>query len=122
MSNISVDSCRVSSQLTVHKTDDAIGFVSTIMENGIVYSQSTVIWLEDIKVVFLNAEKEVMFNYLYVVLKEGYTVESISDKVNACLEEYQRPVEIIQIDKRPFFHFKTNRIGLMRELKAESAS
>lgn len=69
MSNISVDSCRVSSQLTVHKTDDAIGFVSTIMENGIVYSQSTVIWLEDIKVVFLNAEKEVMFNYLYVVLK-----------------------------------------------------
>ena len=69
MSNINVDSCRVSSQLTVHKTDDAIGFVSTIMENGIVYSQSTVIWLEDIKVVFLNAEKEVMFNYLYVVLK-----------------------------------------------------
>ncbi len=60
--------------------------------------------------------------YLYVVLKDGYTVDSIREKVEECLEEYQHPVEIIQIDKRPFFHFKTNRIGLMRELKAESAS
>ena len=27
-----------------------------------------------------------------------------------------QPVEIIEIAARPFFHFKTNRIGLAREL------
>ena len=60
--------------------------------------------------------------YLYVVLEEGYSIDSIRDKVDACLEEYMRPADIIQLDKRPFFHFKTNRIGLIRELKEESAS
>lgn len=60
--------------------------------------------------------------YLYVVLKDGYTVDSIRAKVEECLEEYMYPVEIIQLEKRPFFHFKTNRIGLLRQLKEESAS
>ena len=60
--------------------------------------------------------------YLYVVLEEGYSIDSIRDKVDACLDEYMRPADIIQLDKRPFFHFKTNRIGLIRELKEESAS
>ena len=27
-----------------------------------------------------------------------------------------QPVEIIEIDERPFFHFKTNRIGLTKEI------
>ena len=27
-----------------------------------------------------------------------------------------QPIEIIEIDERPFFHFKTNRIGLTKEL------
>ena len=60
--------------------------------------------------------------YLYVVLEEGYSIDSIRDKVDACLDEYMRPADIIQLDKRPFFHFKTNRIGQIRELKEESAS
>lgn len=60
--------------------------------------------------------------YLYVVLNDGYTVDSIRNQVDECLEEYMRPVEIIQLDKRPFFHFKTNRIGLIKELKEQSAS
>ena len=60
--------------------------------------------------------------YLYVVLEEGYSIDRIRDKVDACLDEYMRPTDIIQLDKRPFFHFKTNRIGLIRELKEESAS
>lgn len=59
--------------------------------------------------------------YLYVVLKDGYTVEDIREKVDACLEPHMRPVEIIQIEERPFFHFKTNRIGLSRELKKKLA-
>lgn len=56
--------------------------------------------------------------YLYVVLDDGYTVEDIREKVDACLEPHMRPVDIIQIAERPFFHYKTNRIGLSRELKA----
>lgn len=56
--------------------------------------------------------------YLYVVLDEGYTVEDIEDEVLNCLEPYMFPVEIIQLEERPFFHFKTNRIGLTYELQA----
>ena len=55
--------------------------------------------------------------YLYVVLQDGYTVEDIRDQVYACLEEYMWPVEILPISERPFFHFKTNRLGLIRELQ-----
>lgn len=57
--------------------------------------------------------------YLYVVLKEGYTVNDIREQVDACLEEYMRPADIISISERPFWHFKTNRIGLTRELLEE---
>ena len=54
--------------------------------------------------------------YLFVVLKEGYGVEDIKDQVMESLEEYMQPVQIIQIPERPFFHYKTNRIGLEREI------
>ena len=50
--------------------------------------------------------------YLYVVLEEGHTVESIQNDVFNALEEYQYPVEIIQIPERPFYHFKTNRLHM----------
>lgn len=60
--------------------------------------------------------------YLFVILEDGYTVESIREDVDRCLEEYMRPVDIIQIDTRPFFHYKTDRIGLTRKLKARKVS
>ena len=50
--------------------------------------------------------------YLYVVLEEGHTVDSIQNDVFNALEEYQYPVEIIQIPERPFYHFKTNRLHM----------
>lgn len=50
--------------------------------------------------------------YLYVVLEEGHTIESIQHDVLNALEEYQYPVEIIQIPERPFYHFKTNRLHM----------
>ena len=56
--------------------------------------------------------------YLYVILEEGYTVKDIEVPVSEVLEIFERPVEIIQLPERPFFHFKTNRVGLARELKA----
>lgn len=56
--------------------------------------------------------------YLYVILKDGYTVEDIEDKVRGCLEKHMQPVQIIQLPERPFFHFKTNRIALTHTLLA----
>lgn len=58
--------------------------------------------------------------YLYVQLKDGYTLDDVRDKINACLpERYMRPVEIFTVPERPFFHFKTNRIGLCKEIVAK---
>lgn len=56
--------------------------------------------------------------YLYVVLRKGYTIDDIRDEVMECLEPYMRPVSIFAVNERPFFHFKTNRIGLVHELAA----
>ena len=47
----------------------------------------------------------------------GYSVDDIIDDVQSCLEPHMFPVEILAIDERPFFHFKTNRIELSKELK-----
>ena len=43
--------------------------------------------------------------------------EYITEAVQSCLEPHMFPVEILAIDERPFFHFKTNRIELSQELK-----
>lgn len=59
--------------------------------------------------------------YLYVVLKDGYSVDNIREKVYNALNDFEYPVDIIQIPERPFFHFKTNRVGLAKELLAEHA-
>lgn len=57
--------------------------------------------------------------YLYVVLEEGYTPDSIRAAVDAALEPHQRPIEIRAIDRRPFFHFKTARLALSNGIRAE---
>lgn len=58
--------------------------------------------------------------YLFVVLKDGYTLADIEGPVRDCLpEEYMQPVEIRQLNARPFFHYKTNRIGLSQKIMAE---
>ena len=57
--------------------------------------------------------------YLFVVLKEGYRISDIEKPVRACLKPYMQPVEIRQLKERPFFHFKTNRIGLTQTILAE---
>lgn len=50
--------------------------------------------------------------YLYVVLEKGYTVDDVKPYAEQALEEFQHPVEIIQIPERPFYHFKTNRLHM----------
>lgn len=57
--------------------------------------------------------------YLYVVLENGYTIDSIRDAVCAVLEPHMIPTEIIQLSERPFWHFKTNRIGLTNKVLNE---
>ncbi|MBQ8578762.1 MAG: acyl--CoA ligase [Clostridia bacterium] len=54
--------------------------------------------------------------YVYVVLRKGYTLDDVRDGIMECLEPHQRPVEIFAVPERPFFHFKTNRIGLIGEI------
>ena len=56
--------------------------------------------------------------YLYVILEDGYTVEDIADQVYECLDPYMHPVDIFELPERPFFHFKTNRVGLSQKLIA----
>lgn len=96
------------------------GYLSeVVMENRVVDAK-----IEGIKDVFFvnipDRDNEGHFvPYAYVVLEEGYELETIREAIVAALEEYQRPVEIFQLPERPFFHFKTNRVGLSRELMAK---
>lgn len=54
--------------------------------------------------------------YLFVVLEDGYTVDDIMEDIKSCLQPYMYPVKVFQVPERPFFHFKTNRLGLAREI------
>ncbi|MGN0267253.1 MAG: AMP-binding protein [Lachnospiraceae bacterium] len=54
--------------------------------------------------------------YLYVVLEDGYSLEDVEAKIRANLESYMQPVEITVLPERPFFHFKTNRIGMKNDI------
>lgn len=56
--------------------------------------------------------------YLFVVLEDGYTVADIEGNVREVLEDHMQPIEIYQLPERPFFHFKTNRIGLMTAIQS----
>lgn len=60
--------------------------------------------------------------YLYVVLEDGYTVDDIEKEVGNVLDEYMQPVKIFQLPERPFFHFKTNRIGLTTAIQNGAVS
>ena len=74
---------------------------------------------------FILLEKGCVHNlfthaFVVVVLEDGYKVDDIIKDVQSCLEPYMFPVEILAIDERPFFHFKTNRIELSKELKKKN--
>ena len=59
--------------------------------------------------------------YLFVVLEDGCTVDDVRESILAVLDDHEIPVEIIELAERPFFHFKTNRIGLKEDLKVKKA-
>ena len=54
--------------------------------------------------------------YLFLIPEEGFTVDALRSKINERLECYEQPAEIIEIQERPYFHFKTARRMLTAEL------
>ncbi len=47
--------------------------------------------------------------YLYVILDKGTELSDVESEIRGRLEDYEQPVEIFVIEKREYFHFKTNR-------------
>lgn len=58
--------------------------------------------------------------YLYVILEDGYKLSDVEDKINEALDPFMQPVEINVLPERPFWHFKTNRIGLTEALRKDN--
>lgn len=54
--------------------------------------------------------------HLYVVLRDGLGIEDVKEKIHGALKPHMIPVNITQLPERPFWHFKTNRIGLTNEV------
>lgn len=93
--------------------------IGLVMENKIIDAQIDGI-VDEFFVIAPDQEHEGYFlPYLYVVLEDGYTIDDIRSDVMDIMEEHERPVDIIQLPERPFFHFKTNRIGLTKALQKQ---
>ena len=60
--------------------------------------------------------------YLYLVLEDGVRIEDVQDQIYEALDPHERPVKIITIDKRPYFHFKTNRRWLAAQIVASQCT
>lgn len=80
--------------------------------------------VDEFFVLIPDTEHEGCFEpYLYVVLEDGYIVDDIRDQVYAALQPHMYPVQIIEVPERPFWHFKTNRVGITNEvLNAKAAA
>lgn len=80
---------------------------TTVMENKVV----EVSGVKDCFFVIVNdKENEGYFlPYLYVVPEENVKLEDIEAEIRGRLDEHEQPVEIFVVEKREYFHFKTNR-------------
>lgn len=54
--------------------------------------------------------------YAYVVLEEDAKFEDVEKAIYEALDIHQQPVKITVLSERPYFHFKTNRKGLIAEV------
>lgn len=104
--------------LTRGKTDRFEGgeLIGLSMENKVVDAEIEGIIDEFFVIIPDGKHPGYFLPYMYVVLEEGYTVSDVENQINEALKSYERPVEILQIPERPFFHYKTNRVGLTEEL------
>ena len=80
---------------------------TTVMENKVIDTDG----IKDCFFVIANdTEHEGCFvPYLFVVPEKGIKLADIEDAIKASLEQHEQPVRIIEIEKREYFHFKTNR-------------
>ena len=60
--------------------------------------------------------------YLFVVLRDGWTVEDIRQRVSAVLEPHQIPAAIVALPERPYWHFKTHRIAMIRQILGQTVT
>ena len=44
-----------------------------------------------------------------ILLAEGVALSDVEAEIRSKLEEHEQPVEIFVVEKREYFHFKTNR-------------
>lgn len=56
--------------------------------------------------------------YLYLVLDKGVTLEDVEETIRSKLDAHEQPKEIFLVEKREYFHFKTNRRILAAKLLA----
>lgn len=92
--------------------------ISLVMENKLIDAKIKGIKDEFVVIIPDKDHRGYYLPYLYVVLKDGYTIDDIKDGVYEALDEFEYPVDIKVLNERPFFHFKTNRIGLTKKLQA----
>ena len=57
--------------------------------------------------------------YLFIVLEKGYSLKDIHDKIIDAMSKYQIPDKIEVLPERPFWHFKTYRISMIRKALKE---
>ena len=58
--------------------------------------------------------------HLFVILEKNKTIDDVKESIFATLEPHEYPASIRKIDKRPYFHFKTNRKMLTAALLSET--
>jgi len=87
------------------------------MENKIIYIPG----IEDGFFALLEDHRHKGFYipYLYLVLEDGAAIEDIRKEICNALEPHEYPAEITIIKERPYFHFKTDRKGLMAQKRRE---
>lgn len=59
--------------------------------------------------------------YLFVILEKGRQIEDVREGILNTLQPYEYPVEIRELQERPYFHCKTNRKELTAAIVAETA-
>jgi acyl-coenzyme A synthetase/AMP-(fatty) acid ligase len=91
----------------LNKRFDGGCLYTTVMENKVVNIKG----IDDCFFV-ITADKEhdgYFLPYLYVILDKGVAISDIEDEIKSRLKAHEQPVEIFVIEKREYFHFKTNR-------------
>lgn len=95
-----------------NETYDRHPLMTTVMENKLCELDG----IKDCFFVIAGDAKHQGFAkpYLFVVPEEGRTISELEPSIRAALEPWEYPEKIYHIEKREFFHFKTNRRELCR--------